>query len=85
MSSSDLVGKYGPVRITGGMHQGKFGYYDNESDSGDKAVVYLEGSDLLSGDYVLIPFSHLEAVDVASIGVERFKREHPKLAETAGL
>jgi hypothetical protein len=77
------VGDYGPVRITGGKHLGKFGFYDNEDEGG--AVVYLEGSEPLSGDYVIIPFAHLEHLDVSSFGVERFKREHPELARQAGI
>ena len=74
---------YGLVRITGGKHAGKLGYYDN--DEGKDAIVYLEGAELLSGDYVIVPFRVLEQVDVSSVGVERFKREHPVLARQAGI
>ncbi len=74
---------YGLVRVTGGEHAGKLGYYDNEE--GDGAVVYLEGAELLSGDYVIVPFPHLEQVELTSLGVERFKREHPALAKAAGI
>ena len=42
--------------------------------------MYLEGAELLSGDYVTIPFRFLEGVAVTSVTVERFKREHPELA-----
>jgi hypothetical protein len=74
---------YGLVRITGGEHAGKLGYYDN--DEGKDAIVYLEGAELLSGDYVLVPSRFLEEVDLTSVGVERFKREHPELAKQAGI
>ena len=75
--------RYGLVRITGSEHAGKLGYYDN--DEGKDAVVYLEGAELLSGDYVIIPFRFLEEVEVSSVTVERFKREHPELARQAGI
>jgi len=74
---------YGLVRITGGEHLGKLGYYDN--DEGKDAVVYLEGAELLSADFVLVPPRFLEQVEVTSVGVERFKREHPELARQAGI
>ena len=47
--------------------------------------VYLEGAELLSGTYVIVPRRFLEEVDVTSVGVERFKREHPELAKQAGI
>ena len=74
---------YGLVRITGGEHLGKLGYYDN--DEGKDAVVYLEGAELLSADFVLVPLRFLEQIEVTSVGVERFKREHPELARQAGI
>jgi hypothetical protein len=74
---------YGLVKITGGEHSGKLGFYDNEE--GDDAVVYLEGSEPLSADFVVIPFRFLEPVDLSSLSVERFKREHPNLARQAGI
>ena len=37
--------RYGLVRITGGEHLGKLGYYDN--DEGKDAIVYLESAELL--------------------------------------
>ena len=77
------VGEYGPVRITGGKHRDKFAFYDNDDERG--AVVYLEGSEPLSGDYVIIPIAQLEPVDVTSFGIERFKRAHPELARQAGI
>jgi hypothetical protein len=73
---------YGLVRITGGEHAGKLGYYDN--DEGKDAIVYLEGAELLSADYVIVPLRFLEQVKVTSVDVERFKREHPELARQAG-
>ena len=42
-------------------------------------------AELLSGDYVIVPFRFLEQVEVTSVGVERFKREHPELARQAGI
>ena len=75
--------RYGLVRITGGEHAGKLGYYDN--DEAKEAIVYLEGAELLSGDYVTIPLRFLEEVEVTSVSVERFKREHPELARQAGI
>ena len=74
---------YGLVRITGGEHLGKLGYYDN--DEGKDAIVYLEGAELLSGDYVIVSLRVLEQVEVTSVRVERFKREHPELARQAGI
>ena len=47
--------------------------------------MYLEGSEPLSGDYVIIPFAHLEHVDLTSFGVERFMREDSELARQAGI
>jgi len=40
---------------------------------------------LLSGDYVIVPFRFLEQVEVTSVGVERFKREHRELARQGGI
>jgi hypothetical protein len=82
--SGDVLGNYGLVRITAGRHKGKIGYYDNEDERG-KAIVYLEGSQLLSADYVSIAFRSLERIEITSLNTERFKREHPGLAKAAGI
>jgi len=79
-----IRGNYGVVRITAGTHKGKLGYYDNEDERG-KAIVYLEGSRLLSAEYVSIAFRNLARVEVTSLNIERFKREHPGLARAAGI
>ncbi len=50
-----IRGNYGIVRITAGQDKGKLGYYDNEDERG-QAIVYLEGSRLLSADFVSIAF-----------------------------
>ena len=79
-----ILGNYGLVRILSGKHKGEMGYYDNE-DEGGRAIVYLEGSELLSADYVSIAFRALERIEITSLDVERFKREHPSLAKVAGI
>jgi hypothetical protein len=79
-----IRGNYGIVRVTAGKHKGKMGYYDNEDEQG-RGIVYLEGSQLLSADYVSVAFRYLERIEITSLNVERFKREHPRLAEAAGI
>jgi hypothetical protein len=81
---NEILGNYGLVRILSGKHKGEMGYYDNEHERG-RAIVYLEGSELLSADYVIISFRALERIEISSLEVERFKREHPSLAKAAGI
>lgn len=79
-----IRGNYGIVRIAAGTHRGKLGYYDNEDEQG-KAILYLEGSPLLSADYERIAFRSLARMEIASLNVETIKREHPGLAKAAGI
>ena len=44
---------YGVVAVLKGRHKGRLGYYDNDSDMGKSAIVYLDGAPV-GPDYVLI-------------------------------
>jgi hypothetical protein len=77
------TGDYGIVRVTSGEHVGRIGYYDDESDDGRGAIVYFK--EPLTGAYDVIAFKHLEHVDISSLDVERFRRDHPDLAKAAGI
>jgi hypothetical protein len=77
------VGDYGVVRVISGAHEGKLGFYDNESDDGKSAIVYF--GEPLVGPWELVAFKQLERVDIESLDVQRFKRDHPALARAAGI
>lgn len=77
------IGRYGVVRVLAGRYVGRVGYYDDENDEGDAAVVYF--GDPFKSRYYEIPFENLEHVDVKHIGLERFRRDHPQLAAHLGL
>jgi hypothetical protein len=66
-----------------GRHVGKVGYYDDENDKGDAAIVYF--GDPFKSTYYEIPFASLEHVDMKHFGLERLKRDHPELARYLGL
>lgn len=71
---------YGPVKIIGGKHEGKLGYYDN--DEGDKAVVYLGAP--FKSEYVLVKPEHLEAV-AESAAAKEFQARHPEASAVLGV
>lgn len=45
--------EYGVVAVVRGHHAGKLGYYDDDSDTGSQAIVFLNGAPV-GGDYELI-------------------------------
>jgi hypothetical protein len=76
-------GQYGVVRATAEEYAGRFGYYDNDSDDGQHALVYF-GEPFTTAD-VLIRHELLEPVDLTLIQVEKFKKENPELARLLGI
>jgi hypothetical protein len=77
------VGRYGVVRVVAGPHVGMVGYYDDENDEGDAAIVYF--GEPFKTTYHEIAYDKLEHVDVKHIGLERLKRDHPELTKQLGL
>jgi len=51
--------EYGAVIVTKGVHKGRIGYYDCESDSTDKGVVYWGDIYLCRDHYELIKYKYL--------------------------
>lgn len=49
---------FGPVKVIGGHHKGKIGYYDDNAEDSDKCIVYFNGN-LLCGPYYYISPKHL--------------------------
>lgn len=61
MKKKDI--SYGPVVIEGFFGDDRIGYYDDESDDGKKAVVFLGDMFLALGiGHYLIPYKHLRTV-----------------------
>ena len=53
---------YGVVRVLRGKHKGELVYYDNDSDAGGRAIVYVRADPtqaLLTGDWEFIPLRWL--------------------------
>lgn len=73
---------YGPVRVIAGEHKGKVGYYDDEGDEEGTAIVYFEKP--FEGPYTVIPLCDLAPAE-NSLELERFVRDHPELAQEAGV
>jgi hypothetical protein len=74
-------GEYGPVRVVEGEHAGRVGYYDD--DEGALALVYF-GEPFLS-ESAMIRRSWLRMTDVIPLGLEKWKRRHPELAQEFGV
>ena len=72
---------YGAVAIVGGKYKDQVGYYDDDDDEGNKAIVYF-GVPFMS-PYVLISKKHLR--NVTSLDHEKFKRLLPEFCETMGI
>ena len=75
---------FGPVRVTGGKHKGKVGYYDDDDwDLDGKAIVYF--GEPLKSEYALIPYRFLERHEDAALPLEKFVRENPQTAKRFGI
>jgi hypothetical protein len=74
---------FGFVRVIGGTHAGKIGYYDDDDDNSRNAIVYL--NEPLIEDYSLIPKRFLRNTDVSTLMAQRFKRRFPNLVKLFGI
>lgn len=72
---------FGAVVFIKGKHKGKIGYYDDDSDSGKQAIVYL-GKPFQS-EYVLARFSSIK--NITSLEHEKFKKENKHFCEKMGI
>lgn len=63
---------YGVVRVLRGRHKGKLGYYDNETDDGNRGIVYFGTP--LGLDYVHVWLKWLRNATAAER--RRFEAEH---------
>jgi hypothetical protein len=77
------AGEYGPVIVREGKYKGRVGYYDDDADNINFAVVYF-GTPFES-KYVLIRRSWLKRTAVTPLALEKWKREHPELARYCGV
>ena len=66
-----------------GKYKGRVGYYDDDADNINFAVVYF-GTPFES-KYVLIRRSWLKRTAVTPLALEKWKREHPELARYCGV
>jgi hypothetical protein len=64
---------WGPVRITGGVHKGRIGYYDDEE--GRSAIVYF-GDFFIAKGYFMIPKRLLAAVTTNDLFTRREKLQN---------
>jgi hypothetical protein len=71
--------EWGTVKITGGHHKGRIGYYDDDDDDNRNEVVYFGNAFLASG-YFLIPHKHL-----ASITTSDLIKRHEEIYSQIGL
>jgi len=77
-------GDYGPVRVVGGKHRGKVGYYDDdELDKDDKAVVYF--GEPFGSEAALISYGDLERLKGPALPLEKFVRQNPETARRFGV
>lgn len=79
MGDSEL--EYGAVVFTAGKQKGQLGYYDDETDNGEHAIVYLGRP--FQSEYVEVPFSSIR--NITSIEHEKFKREFPEQCRLLGV
>lgn len=76
-------GDYGPVEILSGVHKGRIAYYDDDNDSGKKAIVYLDAP--FTSDYIEVKHALLERVTQGSPAFEAWKLRFPDLAAQLGV
>ena len=74
-------GDWGPVRVTGGRHRGKLGYYDDDA-SEKTAIVYLGA---ITDGYTLIRRSCLDKADAPTEFVEHYARQWPTVVKMLGM
>ncbi len=72
---------YGAVIFTAGKRKGQLGYYDDESDSGNRAIVYL--GQPFQSEYVEVPYSSIRNINSAEH--TKFKLEFPELCRALGV
>lgn len=77
------AGEYGPVIVREGKYKGRVGYYDDDADNNNFAVVYFGTP--FGSKCVLIRRSWLKRTAVTPLALEKWKREHPELAQYLGV
>ena len=72
---------YCAVIFTTGKRKGQLGYYDDESDDDNRAIVYL--GEPFQSEYVEVPFSSIR--NITSSEHAKFKLEFPELCRLLGV
>ena len=72
---------YGAVKILKGRYKGRIGYYDNEDDDGERAIVYL--GEPFNSPYFIIAHKYLK--NVTDINHEKWKKENLALVNELGI